>query len=119
VQPYIESGKLKLIAIANNARSPKYPDVATIAESGLPAFETSLWYGMMAPAGTPAPVVQRLNQAINKILREKEIQDTFAARGLAPGNEATLGTPELFGAFIKSEIANVARVARAAGIKPE
>lgn len=119
VQPHIETGQLKLIAMANNARSSKFPNVPTIAESGLPGFDTSLWYGMMAPAATPAPVVQRLNQEINRILREKEIRDTFAARGLAPVNEAALGTPELFGAFIKSEIANVARVARAAGIKPE
>lgn len=119
VQPHIESGQIKLIAMANNAHSPRYPNVPTIAESGLPGFDTSLWYGMMAPAGTPAPIVQRLNQEINKILREKEVQDIFASRGLAPGNEAVLGTPELFGAFIKSEIANVSRVARAAGIKPE
>lgn len=119
VQPHIQSGQLKLIAMANNARSPKYPNVPTIAESGLPGFDTSLWYGMMAPAGTPEPIVRRLNQEINKILHDKEVLDIFASRGLSPGNDAVVGTPELFGAFIKSEIANVARVARAAGIKPE
>jgi tripartite-type tricarboxylate transporter receptor subunit TctC len=119
VQPHIQSGQLKLIAMANNTRSPKFPNMPTIAESGLPGFDTSLWYGMMAPAGTPEPIVRRLNQEINKILHDKEIQDIFASRGLSPGNDALVGTPELFGAFIKSEIANVARVARAAGIKPE
>jgi len=68
---------------------------------------------------TPEPIVRRLNQEINKILREKEVQDIFASRGLTPGNEAVVGTPELFAAFIKSEIATVSRIARAAGIKPE
>jgi len=119
VQPHIESGKMKLIAMANNARSPRYPNVPTIAESGLPGFDTSLWYGMMAPAGTPEPVIRRLNQEINKILHDKEVQEAFASRGLTPGNEKLVGTPELFAAFIKSEISTTARIARAAGIKPE
>ena len=119
VQPHIHSGQLKLIAMANNARSPRFPNVPTIAESGLPGFDTSLWYGVMAPAGTPEPIVRRLNVEINKILRDKEVQEVFASRGLTPGNEAVVGTPELFAAFIKSEIATVARIARAAGIKPE
>jgi tripartite-type tricarboxylate transporter receptor subunit TctC len=119
VQPFIQNGQLKLIAIANNTRSPQYPNVPTIAESGMPDFKTSLWYGLMAPAGTPEPIVRRLNQEINKILREKDVVDTFTARGLAPGNEALYGTPALFHAFIKSEIETVARVARAANIKPE
>jgi tripartite-type tricarboxylate transporter receptor subunit TctC len=119
VQPHIQSGQIKLIAMANNARSPRFPNVPTIAESGLPGFDTSLWYGMMAPAGTPEPIVKRLNVEINKILQDKEVQETFASRGLTLGNPAQIGTPELFGAFIKSEIASVARIARAAGIKPE
>lgn len=119
VQPHIQSGQLKLIAIANNARSPRYPEVRTVAESGLPGFDTSLWYGVMAPAGTPEPIVRRLNREINKTLQEKEILATFAARGLTPGDPARVGTPELFGAFIKTEIANVARIARDAGVKPE
>lgn len=119
VQPHIQTGQLKLLAMANNARLAKYPNVPTIAESGLPGFDTSLWYGVMAPAGTPEPIVRLLNREINKILHEKEVLDTFAARGLSPGNEAMVGTPELFGAFIRSEISSAARVARAAGIKPE
>jgi tripartite-type tricarboxylate transporter receptor subunit TctC len=119
VQPYIQSGRLRLIAMANNARSPRYPEVPTIAEAGLPGFDTSLWYGMMAPAATPEPIVRRLNLEINKVLREKETLDLFAIRGLTAGNEALVGTPALFGAFIKSEIGSVARIARAAGIKPE
>jgi tripartite-type tricarboxylate transporter receptor subunit TctC len=119
VKPYLESGKLKLIAMANDTRSPQYPDVPTVAEAGLPEFQTSLWYGLMAPAGTPEPVVRRLNQEINRILQDKEVTALFSKRGLAPGRPDVYGTPELFGKFIRSELASVARVARAADIKPE
>lgn len=119
VQPHIQTGQLKLIAMANNARSPRFPNVPTIAEAGLPGFDTSLWYGLMAPAGTPAPIILRLNHEINKILRDKEVQGIFASRGLTPGDEAKVSTPELFAAFIKSEIRTVARIAGSAGIKPE
>ncbi len=119
VQPYFQTGQLKLIAIANGKRAPQYPDVPTIAESGLPKFETSLWYGLMARAGTPAPIVSKLNQAVNQALREKDVLDIFAARGLLKGDEAALGTPALFSKFIGSELANMARMAREANIKPE
>jgi tripartite-type tricarboxylate transporter receptor subunit TctC len=102
VQPHIQSGQLKLIAMANNARSPRFPNVPTIAESGLPGFDTSLWYGMMAPAGTPEPIVRRLNQELNKILRDKEVQDVFASRGLSPGNKPMGGTPLFSPPYIKS-----------------
>lgn len=119
VQPYFKTGQLKLIAIANATRAPQYPDVPTIAESGLPKFETSLWYGLMARAGTPEPIVLKLNQAINKALRDKDVLDIFAARGLLKGDEAVYGTPALFRKFIGSELANMARMARAANIKPE
>ena len=119
VQPYIQSGQMKLLAIANSNRSSRYPDVPTIAESGLPAFKSSLWYGMMARAGTPEPVVAKLAQRVDGILREKEVLDIFAQRGLYPGNPAAVGTPELFGRFIKAEIADIARITKSAGIKPE
>ena len=119
VQPYIQSGKLKLIAMANDTRSPRYPDVPTVEEAGLPEFQTSLWYGLMAPAGTPQTVVRRLNKEINRILQDKEVIELFSKRGLAAGSTAVYGTPELFGKFIGSELASVARVARAANIKPE
>lgn len=119
VQPHIQSGQLKLIAMANDTRSPQYPQVPTIAESGLKDFKTSLWYGVMAPAGTPAPVVRKLNEHINRILREKDVNDIFTARGLTLGDESVYGTPELFGAFIRSELASVAKVTRDANIKPE
>jgi Uncharacterized protein conserved in bacteria len=119
VQPYIQNGRLKLIAIANDKRSPRYPDVPTIAESGLKDFRTSLWYGMMAPAGTPQPIVRKLNAEINKVLRQKDVMDVFDQRGLSLGNESQYGTPEGFAAFIQQELDNMARLARLANIKPE
>lgn len=119
VQPYIKNGRLKLIAIANDKRSARYPDVPTIAESGLKDFRTSLWYGMMAPAGTPQPIINRLNAEINKILLQDDVRKVFEERGLSPGDPAKYGTPERFAAFIKSELAGTAAITRAAGIKPE
>jgi len=119
VQPHIQSGQLKLIAVANHTRSPRYPAVPTITESGLKDFQTSLWYGVMAPAGTPEPIVHRLNQAFNDILRQPDVKEVFAARGLTAGDEARYGTPALFGAFIRAELQSVARIARAANIRPE
>src|SRR5690606_5033315 len=107
VQPHIQSGKLKLIAMANNTRSPRYPDVPTIAQSGLPEFETSLWYGLMAPAGTPAAIVQRLSREVNKVLQDQEVLALFTKRGLAVGDPAVYGTPERFDKFIKAELARV------------
>lgn len=119
VQPFLQNGQLRLLAVANRTRSSQFPDTPTIAESGLPSFETSLWYGLMAPAATPPPIVDRLNLQINKILLTKEIADAFATRGLKLGDPAVVGTPALFRAFIKSELAKSAQVAKAANIKPE
>ena len=119
VKPHIQSGKLKLIAMASDTRSALYPAVPTVAESGLPDFRTSLWYGLMAPAGTPDRVVQRLNREINRILAEKEVADTLSGRGLTRGDPAVYGTPDLFRKFIGSELATTAKVTRAANIEPE
>ena len=119
VQPYIDNGQLKLLGIANNVRSSHYPKVPTIAEAGLKDFRSSLWYGMMAPAGTPTDVVKKLHDTVTKILQDKEVLATFAKRGLYPGDPSVVGTPALFGRFIQSEIADIARVAQRAGIKPE
>ena len=119
VKPHIKTGQLKLIAMADADRSPQFLNVPTIVESGVAGFQTSMWYGVMAPAGTPKAVSQILNQQINQVLREKDVMDIFSQRGLTLGNEAQYGTPELFSAFIKAEIASVAKVAGAAGIKPE
>jgi tripartite-type tricarboxylate transporter receptor subunit TctC len=119
VKPHIQSGQLRLVAMADTGRSPQYPNVPTVVESGLAGFQTAMWYGVMAPAGMPEGVLKKLNQTINQVLRERDMLDNFTSRGLTLGDEAQYGTPELFGAFVKSEIANTNNIARAAGITPE
>ena len=91
-------------------RSPVAPDVPTVAESGLPGFEVTGWFGWLAPAQTPAAVVDRLNREANRVL--PELRDRYAERG----TETVGGTPAQFGAFIKSEVAKWARVVKEAGI---
>ena len=119
VQPHIQTGKMKLLAFATKSRSQAFPNVPTIAESGLPDYEAFLWYGIMTTAGTPEPVVRRLNEEINRILKQTDVLEKFAAGGVIPGEDALYGTPERFDAFVKAELVKVARIARTASIKPE
>jgi tripartite-type tricarboxylate transporter receptor subunit TctC len=111
--PHIEAGKLRPLAVAIEARSPLLPAVPTTAESGYPKLLASFWSGVLAPAGTPRPVVEKLNIAINEILKSKEAQ-TGLARLSA---EARIGSPEDFAAFIASEAPRWAEIANTTGIK--
>ncbi len=111
--PHVKSGKLRPLAVSSAQRVAAMPDVPTIAESGLPGFETGTWYGLVAPAGTPAPVVDKLNREITRILALPDVTEKLAAMGLLA---APMG-PAQFGEFIKSEITNYGRVIKAANIK--
>jgi tripartite-type tricarboxylate transporter receptor subunit TctC len=86
-----------------------------MSEAGLPGFEIMSWFGLLAPAGTPAPIIARLNAETNKALARQDVAGTLGAQGL----EVVPGTPEQFGAHIRSEIAKFTKVAKAAGIKAE
>ncbi len=109
--PHIKSGKLKGLAVTTAKRSPAVPAVPTIAESGLPGFDVSSWAGLMAPAGTPKGVVQKLNAATLKALANPEMRERLAGEGAEPvGN-----TPEQFAAFVKVELAKWARAIKQAG----
>ena len=110
--PHARSGKLKLLAIADDKRSPQSPDTPTLAESGVKGAESGTWYGILAPRGTPAPVVQFLNREINAQIETQALREQFATVGVAPET----GTPAQFMAFIKSEIEKWAAVAQYAGM---
>jgi tripartite-type tricarboxylate transporter receptor subunit TctC len=111
--PHVKSGKLKAIAITGAARSPIFPDVPTVAESGFPGFEATVWNGLMAPAGTPKEVVAKLNAELKKALADPGINEQLHAQGFV----TSWSTPEQFGGLIKSEVSRWGKVAKAANIK--
>jgi tripartite-type tricarboxylate transporter receptor subunit TctC len=113
--PYIKSGRLKCIATTGSKRSPAVPDIPTVAESGLPGYEAHNWWGMLAPAGTPAPVVARLHGALTEVIDSRETSRRFETEGA----EAVHMSSQEFGRFISSELAKWAKVARDVGIKAE
>ncbi len=113
--PHVRSGKLKLIAVLSAARSTNYPDVPTIAESGFPGFEASVWYGIVAPAGTPKPIVQKLHDEVQKALTTKDVKDRMAA----VGGEVAPGSTDMFAQLIRSEAQRYTRLVREANIKPD
>ena len=109
--PHVMSGKLKALAVTTNKRSPTAPDLPTMEESGIKPFDVSSWFGLIAPAGTPPEVVQKLNAAMNKAFDKPEVKEAYAKLGAV----SEKNTPEQFGAFIKSEVASWAPVVKSSG----
>ena len=114
-QPHLKGGKIRMLAVTTLKRLPQTPDVPTLAESGFPGFEAYAWFSVLAPAGTPKAVVERLNREINRILTLPEVKEQYAKMGLIPGG----GTPAELDAFIRADIAKWSKVIKAAGIKPD
>jgi len=114
-RPHIEAGKLRVLGTANRRRAAAIPQVPTIAESGLPGFEAQSWFGIVAPAGTPAPIISRLNAEIAKVMRQPEIKEKLAVQGA----ESAASTPAEFKAFIGSEITRWAQVVKDSGAKAD
>jgi tripartite-type tricarboxylate transporter receptor subunit TctC len=112
---YVKTGKLHAIAVSSAKRSSSLPDVPTFIESGVADFEVSSWVGILAPAQTPRPIVDRLNRELNAVLTSPEIVEKLATLGIT----ATPGTPEAFGVQIKADLAKYGKVVKAAGIKAE
>ena len=113
--PSIKGGKIRALAVTSSQRLPLLPDVPTMAESGLPGFESFNWQGVVVPAGTPRAIVDRLNREFNAILALPEQRDAI----LATASEVGGGTPEEFQELIRSETAKWAEVVKAAKIQPE
>jgi len=110
---HIRSGKLRVLAAASPQRNRVVPEAPTFAELGFPRIPVALWYGVLAPAATPAPLVQRLNGEIGKALNNPEVRERLQAQGAEP----MPGAPEAFAAFMQEELAKWAPVVKQAGVK--
>ena len=113
--PHLKSGRIKGIAVTTAKRSALLPDLPTISESGLAGFDANNWYGLVVPAKTPRAIIDQLNAEVTKILAMPDVKTTLFNQGLDPAP----GTPEQFGAYIKSERAKWAKVIKESGAKPE
>jgi tripartite-type tricarboxylate transporter receptor subunit TctC len=111
--PHIKAGRMRALAVTGAQRSVTAPEIPTVAETGVPGFDAVGWFGVVAPAGTPAPVIARLNAEIVEGMKVQEIRE----RLLAGGAEPATSTPEEFGAFVRAETAKWARVIKVAGVK--
>ena len=113
--PQAEAGKLRILGVPNGKRVPLLPEIPTIAESGLPGFDGVDWAAMMAPPGLPAPILAKLNVAMQSVLKEPELVAAMAARRLV----LEASTPEALAAFLRQETARWAPVVRASGARPD
>jgi tripartite-type tricarboxylate transporter receptor subunit TctC len=111
----IQAGRVRALAVLAPQRSAQLPNVPTATESGYPDFDISVWYGILAPTGTPREIVNRLNAELNKAVSAADMKEKFATNGVDPLG----GTPEQFAEFIRSESLRFGKVIKAAGIKPE
>ena len=112
---HLNSGRMRILAVANAKRSPSIPDVPTFAEAGVKEMEFATWYAIMAPAGIPKDVVSRLNKEISAALDSPDMKQSFATQGAEP----TKYTPEELGAFVKSQLARYARMIKELAIRAE
>ncbi|MDQ8031450.1 MAG: tripartite tricarboxylate transporter substrate binding protein [Bordetella sp.] len=111
--PQVKSGKVRALAVASEKRNPAYPDVPTVAESGYPGFAAESWFGLSAPKGTPAPVIERLHKATVKALAQPELKGKLEAVGFVViGND-----PKAFSQFVSGEIEKWGKAARASGAR--
>ena len=115
VRPFIQSGKIRPIAIATDMRSPLLPQVPTVTEAGLKGYEGSSWHGFMVPSGTPPVIIDKLNKQINSILTQEDIKKTFNEQGVVPDG----GTANQFDVFIRKQMEIWKKVVAQAGIIPE
>jgi tripartite-type tricarboxylate transporter receptor subunit TctC len=112
---YIKAGRLRPLGLTGKNRIEALPDVPTIAEAGVPGYESTQWFGVLAPAGTQRTIIDRLHQEITRVMRAPEMKDRMNAEGL----EVVASTPAEFAAHIKSETEKWAKIIKAMGIKPE
>ncbi len=113
--PYHKAGRLRGLGVTSTRRHPSLPEIPTIAEAALPGYQTGSWYGILAPAGTPREIVNRVNAVVTKLVSAAEIRDAL----IAQGGDPETGTPEELARLMKDELARSAAIVKAAGVKPE
>ena len=113
--PYIKAGRLRGLGVTTAKRTPALPEVPSIAEAGLPGYEATQWFGVLAPAGTPRAIIDRLHQELSRAVRSPDVKERLTSEGA----DIVAGTPEEFAAYIKSETDKWTKVIKSAGIKPQ
>jgi tripartite-type tricarboxylate transporter receptor subunit TctC len=113
--PHVKAGRLRALAVVARERSPLLPEVPTAEEAGLPDFDITTWYAVLAPAGTPRPIVMRLNAELVKMMQATNVKERLALMGTDP----MTSTPEECAAYIKQEIARWGDVVRKAGLRAD
>ena len=111
----VATGKVRALGTTGKTRSPVLPDVPTMAEAGLPGYETTIWLGLMAPTGTPRVIVNRLNTEVSKVVARKDVRDAWAAQGALPMSMSA----DEFGRFLREDIEKWTRIVKLSGAKPE
>ncbi|WP_431282036.1 Bug family tripartite tricarboxylate transporter substrate binding protein [Humitalea sp. 24SJ18S-53] len=115
VMPLVRDGRLRALGVSSAQRMQAYPEIPTIAEQGVPGFETTQWYCLVTTAGVPAPIIARLNAEVHRAMNDPDVQARLAAEGA----ESAPGTPEALGTFIRAEVARWAEVIRLTGMRAD
>jgi tripartite-type tricarboxylate transporter receptor subunit TctC len=111
----VKSGRLRALATTTSRRSPSWSEIPTVAESGVPGFEVSAWFGVLAPAGTPGPIIARLSAELTRMMRNREVREGL----LAQGSDPVGSTPEEFGRHLRNEIDKWSKVVQASGLRAD
>ncbi len=111
----IKAGKLRAIAVTGAQRLSEMPNIPTVSESGVPGFEVTGWYGVLAPAGTPREIINKLGAEIAKVVQDSTVRERFASLGTVPVGSS----PEQFTAFLRAETEKWSRVVKASGARPD
>ena len=113
--PYVKAGRLRALAVTTAQRSLSLPDLPTVAEAGVPGFESITWHGVVVPSATPVSIIERLNRDINAALRERDLRDRLQGLGV----EVAGGSPQEFAAYIAREIPKWTKVVKDSGARVE
>lgn len=115
VAAHVRAGKLRALAITSGKRSPALPDIPTVDEAGVPGYQVSVWFGLVAPSGTPRDAVMRLNAEINRVLALPEVRERFGGSGI----DIVGGAPETFGSLVREQVATWGKVVREGNIRAD